>query len=124
MTALPGVPDGHFEGRIGHWFVVELNTDEVGLGFSGLEVHPELGVPFGLDIVGNILVVDRDDDLQIAGSGVGRVYGEVDWFVNDAGGEVGHVDLGGVVSLDDKGRPVDVEVRNLDLNLVVDRSGY
>lgn len=33
----------------------------------------ELGVALGLDVVGHVAAVDRDDDLQVAGAGLAGV---------------------------------------------------
>jgi hypothetical protein len=48
---------------------------------------------FHLNIVWNVLSVDRDNDLQISGSGVRRVDREVDRLVDHAASEVGHAHL-------------------------------
>ncbi len=48
---------------------------------------------FHLNIVWNVLSVDRDNDLQISGSGVRRVDREVNRLVDHAASEVGHAHL-------------------------------
>ena len=83
----------HWQNLPRHRLVVELDADEVALGFGRLEVHPELCVAFRLDVVRDILPVDGDDDFKVAGARVGRVDGEVDGLVDDTGREIGNVNL-------------------------------
>lgn len=82
------------EWRIWHKLVVELDAEHVGLSFQRLEVNSELGIAFGLDVIGNILAVDRDDDFQISSSSLRGVDGEIDWFTNKTVGYIGDHNLG------------------------------
>ena len=54
----------------GHRFVVKLDADEVTLSLGRLKVDPELGIAFRLNVVRNVLAVDRHDDLEISGPGM------------------------------------------------------
>ena len=61
------------------------------LGLSWLEIYTEFCVPLGLDVVGDVLVVDGDDDLQVASSGVRRIDGKVNRFVDHTRREIRNI---------------------------------
>jgi hypothetical protein len=65
--------------RVWHEFIVELHAEHVRLRLERFEVDPEFCVSLRLDIVGDVLAVDRHDDLEVAGAGLGGVDREVHW---------------------------------------------
>merc|ERR1719166_798922 len=60
-----------------------------------------------------------DDDLKVASSSLGGVYGEVDWLAPSTGADVSYFHAGSVVSLHNEGGALYMEPGHLDLHLVV-----
>ena len=73
------------------YVVVMLIPYQMRLVLSRLEVYAEFCVPLGLDVVGDVLVVDGDDDLQVASSGVRRINGKVNRFVDHTRREIRNI---------------------------------